>query len=217
MAFSIPALLINFAVGPEKLPRENCNMFYQFLFLLFYLFKLLSHFPYVTCFFLNRCNFLYLCLGHVRKVSFKENLFFSLIGLAIYPCPYLQLRGLRIYCLALFLFSAQLFPAHHSWKELGTKKKKCSRSEWTVQKVIWWAERPNRVSEDKEIPTACLGFLLELPRYWLKWCQRGAGWRGAASGRCWLDPYCDPSCLIGEVPESRKEVSRLANSLVSTV
>ena len=40
---------------------------------------------------------------------------------------------------------------------------------------------------------------------------------GAASGRCWLDLYRDPSCLIGEVPESRKEVSRLAYSLSSTV
>ena len=34
---------------------------------------------------------------------------------------------------------------------------------------------------------------------------------GAASG---LELYCDPSCLIGEAPESEKEVSRLAYSLV---
>ena len=39
----------------------------------------------------------------------------------------------------------------------------------------------------------------------------------AASGRCWLELYRDPSCLIGEAPESRKEVSRLAYSLSSTV
>ena len=40
---------------------------------------------------------------------------------------------------------------------------------------------------------------------------------GAASGRCRLELYRDQSCLIGEVPESRKEVSRLAYSLSSTV
>ena len=40
---------------------------------------------------------------------------------------------------------------------------------------------------------------------------------GAASGRCWLELYRDPSCLIGEAPESRKEVSRLAYNLGSTV
>ena len=39
----------------------------------------------------------------------------------------------------------------------------------------------------------------------------------AASGRCRLELYCDPSCLIGEAPESRKDVSRLAYSLSSTV
>ena len=32
---------------------------------------------------------------------------------------------------------------------------------------------------------------------------------GADSGRCRLELYRDPSCLIGEAPESRKEVSRL--------
>ena len=30
---------------------------------------------------------------------------------------------------------------------------------------------------------------------------------GAALERCWLELYRDPSCLIGEAPESRKEVS----------
>ena len=40
---------------------------------------------------------------------------------------------------------------------------------------------------------------------------------GAASGRCRLELYRDPSCLIGEAPESRKGVSRLAYSLSSTV
>ena len=30
----------------------------------------------------------------------------------------------------------------------------------------------------------------------------------AASWRCRLELYRDPSCLIGEAPESRKEVSR---------
>ena len=40
---------------------------------------------------------------------------------------------------------------------------------------------------------------------------------GAASGRCRLELLCDPSCLIGEAPESRKEVSSLAYSLSSTV
>ena len=39
---------------------------------------------------------------------------------------------------------------------------------------------------------------------------------GAASGRCWLELYRDPSCLIGESPESRKEVSRLEMCSVST-
>ena len=39
----------------------------------------------------------------------------------------------------------------------------------------------------------------------------------AASGKCWLELYRDPSCLIGEAPESRKDISRLANSLGSTV
>ena len=38
-----------------------------------------------------------------------------------------------------------------------------------------------------------------------------------ASRRCCLEMYLDQSCLIGEVPESRKEVSSLANSLGSTV
>ena len=40
---------------------------------------------------------------------------------------------------------------------------------------------------------------------------------GAAYGRCWLELYRDPSCLIGEAPESRKEASTLAYSLGSTV
>ena len=40
---------------------------------------------------------------------------------------------------------------------------------------------------------------------------------GAASGRCRLELYRNPSCLIGEAPESMKEVSRLAYSLSSTV
>ena len=40
---------------------------------------------------------------------------------------------------------------------------------------------------------------------------------GAASGRCRLELYRDLSCLIGEAPESRKGVSRLAYSLSSTV
>ena len=40
---------------------------------------------------------------------------------------------------------------------------------------------------------------------------------GASSGRCRLELYRDSRCLIGEVPESRKEVSRLAYSLSSTV
>ena len=40
---------------------------------------------------------------------------------------------------------------------------------------------------------------------------------GAASGRCWLELYRDQSCLIGEAPESRKEVRRLAYSLGCTV
>ena len=128
------------------------------------------------------------------------------------------------------------------------------------------------MSEKREIPTACLGCLLELPRYWLKWHRRGAGWSclrevpagaasgrcrlelgwnclrevpagaasgrcwlelpprrgagwnclkkvpaGAASERCWLELYRDTSCLIGEAPKSRKEVSKLANCLGSTV
>ena len=40
---------------------------------------------------------------------------------------------------------------------------------------------------------------------------------GAAFGRCQLELYRDPSCLIGEAPESKKGVSRLAYSLSSTV
>ena len=40
---------------------------------------------------------------------------------------------------------------------------------------------------------------------------------GAASGKCRLELYRDPSCLIGEAPESRKEVSRVAYSRSSTV
>ena len=40
---------------------------------------------------------------------------------------------------------------------------------------------------------------------------------GAASGRCRLELYRHPSCLIGEAPESWKGVSRLAYSLSSTV
>ena len=65
-----------------------------------------------------------------------------------------------------------------SWKELGAKKKMYSRSEWTVQKIVLWAKRPNRVYEEREVPAGCLGCLLELLRYWLKRRhQRGAGWR----------------------------------------
>ena len=40
---------------------------------------------------------------------------------------------------------------------------------------------------------------------------------GAASGKCKVELYRDPSCLIGEAPESRKEVSGLAYNLSSTV
>ena len=40
---------------------------------------------------------------------------------------------------------------------------------------------------------------------------------GAAAGLSCIELYRDPSCLIGEAPESRKEVSRLAYSLGSTV
>ena len=39
----------------------------------------------------------------------------------------------------------------------------------------------------------------------------GDGWS------CRFELYRDPSCLIGKAPESRKEVSRLAYSLGSTV
>ena len=38
---------------------------------------------------------------------------------------------------------------------------------------------------------------------------------GAASWKCWLELYRDPSCFIGEAPERRNEVSRLAYSLDS--
>ena len=66
---------------------------------------------------------------------------------------------------------------------------------------------------------------LELPQsggsWWEKHWRGGSCLRevmaGAATGRCWLELYDDPSCLIGEASGSRKEVSRLANSLGSTV
>ena len=51
----------------------------------------------------------------------------------------------------------------------------------------------------------------------LKRCHVVELMAGAASGRCRLELYRDPSCLIGEAPESRKGVSRLAYSLSSTV
>ena len=40
---------------------------------------------------------------------------------------------------------------------------------------------------------------------------------GTASGKYWLELYRDQSCLNGEALESRKEESRLAYSLGSTV
>ena len=40
---------------------------------------------------------------------------------------------------------------------------------------------------------------------------------GAASERCRRELYRDPSCLIGEAPESMKGVGRLAYSLSSNV
>ena len=51
-----------------------------------------------------------------------------------------------------------------------------------------------------------------LAGYWLEQSPRGAGWgclvellAGADSGRCWLELYADPSGLVGETSESRKE------------
>ena len=76
------------------------------------------------------------------------------------------------------------------------------------------------MSEEREIPAACLGCLLELPRI-AEAVSRLESlvelMAGAASGRCQLELYRDPSCLIGEAPENRKGVSRLAYSLSSTV
>ena len=86
---------------------------------------------------------------------------------------------------------------------------------------------PNRVSEKREILAAYLGCMLELPKYCRKFHDMTeAASRlehnvevvdGATSGSCWLELCRDPSCLIGEAPESRKEVSRLAYRLGGTV
>ena len=65
------------------------------------------------------------------------------------------------------------------------------------------------MSEERQIPAACLG--------WSRVESLVQVVVGAASRRCWLELYRDPSCLIGEVPESRKEVSTLAYNLSSTV
>ena len=76
------------------------------------------------------------------------------------------------------------------------------------------------MSEEREITAAYLGCLLELPRIaeavsWLESVVELMA--GVASGRCRLELYRDPSCLIGEAPKNRKGVSSLAYSLSSTV
>ena len=76
------------------------------------------------------------------------------------------------------------------------------------------------MSEDREIPQRVLGACwnfqdtAEVASRLESLVELMAG---AASGRCWLELYRDLSCLIGEAPESRKGVSRLAYSLISTV
>ena len=95
-------------------------------------------------------------------------------------------------------------------KRWALKKSAAGRSE---SRLV--GERLNRVSEEREVSAACLGCLLELPRYWLSGIREVLV--GAASGRCGLEVYRDPSCLIGEAPESRMEVRRSTNSLGSIV
>ena len=76
------------------------------------------------------------------------------------------------------------------------------------------------MSQEREIPAACLGGLLEfhdIAEAASRLESLVEVMAGAASGRCRLELYRDPSCLIGEAPESRKGVSKLAYSLSSTV
>ena len=76
------------------------------------------------------------------------------------------------------------------------------------------------MSEEREIPAVCLGAcwnfhdIAEAASWLVSLVEAPAE---AALGRCWLDLYRDPSCLIGEAPESRKGVSRLAYNLSSTM
>ena len=77
------------------------------------------------------------------------------------------------------------------------------------------------MSEEREIPAACLGYtcwnfndIAEAASRLESLAEETAR---AASGRCRLELYRDPSCLIGEAPETRKDVSRLAYSLSSYV
>ena len=51
----------------------------------------------------------------------------------------------------------------------------------------------------------------------LRLARLGGVMAGTASGGCLLELYCNPSWLIGEASESRKEVSRLANNVGSSV
>ena len=51
----------------------------------------------------------------------------------------------------------------------------------------------------------------------LRLARLGEVMAGAASGGCLLELYRNPSWLIGEASESRKEVSRLANNVGSSV
>ena len=72
-------------------------------------------------------------------------------------------------------------------------------------------EWTNRVSEEREIPQRVLGacwnfhYIAEAA-WWLESLLEVMA--RAASGRCRLELYRYPSCLIGEAPESRKEVSK---------
>ena len=80
----------------EKITTRFFDIYFTFLFIQIFV----SHFPYVTFFLKSLCNFF--CI-YVRKAYAKYGLnsisvsqekpFFSLIGLAIYPRPYLQLSA----------------------------------------------------------------------------------------------------------------------------
>ena len=111
--FSTSALLIHFPMEPEELNgyffctvqaklilEKITTLFFDIYFTFLFIHTFVSHFPYVT-FFLKAAVIFFVFRSRRRAQSedlielvyLKKILFFSLIGLAIYPRPYLQLSA----------------------------------------------------------------------------------------------------------------------------